>query len=575
MKVGKSWINWMSKVSIFREEASRLKIMTRVVLLKIMGVRKSKMSWAINTWKEMINEWNSRRVVVKRFFGMVLQKELRKGWRKWWRVVGEDRMEESRRKNVREFDRYQDELVSLKNSASKIILMVIRKNCNNRIRKYLIVWKKSIDSLKRAEYSKIKTMRNIVVFLRSKESSELGFWFVKWRSKSDSIEIAWRTAWYTADAFCRRRVMCVWIIWRDEVFRMKLVKKAVVRTVASFKGRMMRDAWRSWKAEFKFAVQRERVVFGAIARIQKRAVFGAWSLWKKNTFTFKAHRIGAKIAYSLLCRVLRRATLNSFMRWKSLAFECSSRNKGRLISAKIVYSVLARLANHTLLWAFKILRMKTVGGRKILVGLMLRRTKDLREWRLRRGLGRWRRWMDFVRRELLLGAEVGIAKRSSAARIARVLEVVVGGELRRSFRHWWRVLRQSTVQSQSLKRISKMLRTKDKMKMADLFHRWKTPRSLQVCKFQACFIMQKHFFRQLRESLRRWRERTLCELRKKDNKTASIDVFFENLKTIRLGHKKERKKIGARLICFLYDECTVKKQLQYGFGRWKGHSAVP
>lgn len=69
--------------------------------------------------------------------------------------------------------------------------------------------------------------------------------------------------------------------------------------------------------------------------------------------------------------------------------------------------------------------------------------------------------------------------------------------------------------------------------MADLFHRWKTPRSLQVCKFQACFIMQKHFFRQLRESLRRWRERTLCEQRKKDNKTASSDVFFENLKTIR------------------------------------------
>lgn len=79
--------------------------------------------------------------------------------------------------------------------------------------------------------------------------------------------------------------------------------------------------------------------------------------------------------------MLRRATLDSFTRWKSLAFECSSRNKGRLISAKIVYSVLARLANHTLLWAFKILRMKTVGGRKILVRLMLRRTKDLREWR--------------------------------------------------------------------------------------------------------------------------------------------------------------------------------------------------
>ncbi|GMI00618.1 hypothetical protein TrVE_jg13284 [Triparma verrucosa] len=539
MKVGKAWRDWMKRVAEFREESERVKNTVRVVVLKMMSVRSSLMLQSLRVWKEMVDEWNWRRGVVKRFFGMVLSKELGRAWRAWWKVVVEKRMVEGRMKNVREFDRYQAELESLKKSASKIILMVMKKNSSNRVMKYMTLWKKSVAHIKRDEEERRKILRNIILWLRGREAEELTWWFVKWRGRSDGIKEKWEASWRVADLVARRRVMTGWRQWRAEVVRVRLIKKAIMRAIVGFAGRLLR---------------------------------GAWSVWRKNALGSKARAIGAKIAHSVLSRVLRRATHDAWGRWTKNASTIVKHGKMRNISVKIIYSVLARLAKQTLIWAFNALRLKTVGGRKLLVSMMLGRAKDLRQWRLRKGIGRWRRYMDFVRRELLLGVELGVAKRGAAGKIARVLEGVVGGELRGSFGHWTRVLREAAIKADALVRIGKILRNTDKLKMADLWRRWRAIGSVEVRKFQACFIISKYCLRQLRESFAVLRRETDLHLhmRKKDKENPnSSDVFLENLKTIRLGHKKERKKIGARLICFLYDECSVRTALREGFGRWK------
>ena len=76
--------------------------------------------------------------------------------------------------------------------------------------------------------------------------------------------------------------------------------------------------------------------------------------------------------------------------------------------------------------------------------------------------------------------------------------------------------------------------------------------------------MSKYMLRIAREAFWKLRRETYT----KKSSTSSA-VFFENLRTIRLGHARERKKIGARLIVFLYDECIRRRRLSEGWMRFQ------
>ena len=49
----------------------------------------------------------------------------------------------------------------------------------------------------------------------------------------------------------------------------------------------------------------------------------------------------------------------------------------------------------------------------------------------------------------------------------------------------------------------------------------------------------------------------------------SSEEFIENLRTIRLGHRQERRAMGARLLCFLFDELKVRRRVCWSFLLWK------
>ena len=64
-----------------------------------------------------------------------------RAWRSWINFVRLSVLQESRAKNVREFDRYHDELAGLRKSAARILYYVGANNDKGRLRRRWSEWR--------------------------------------------------------------------------------------------------------------------------------------------------------------------------------------------------------------------------------------------------------------------------------------------------------------------------------------------------------------------------------------------------------------------------------------------------
>ena len=169
-------------------------------------------------------------------------------WRSWADFVRLCILEESRSKNVREFDVYHNELAGLRKSAAKILYYVGVKNVKGRLRQRWYEWKAWCNAEIQEGERKESAMQMVVRFCRGQEDNE------------------------------RREAFASWIAL---VQNAKRREEVALRVLGRLGKRKEGEAFRQWRQVFLGERRAEEVMRHVLGHLGRRAEEDAWKRWKK------------------------------------------------------------------------------------------------------------------------------------------------------------------------------------------------------------------------------------------------------------------------------------------------------